>query len=258
MPAATSSAPGRPPSRSPAARCCLRSPAPSPRPGPRTCRARRCSRGPSGRATRTSRTARGCGSRSGGCASRSRRWPGSSATSRGFLLRPRPGAVGRRARAARRGGPRRGPGPARRWRGLVELGAGARPRRQPPHRPARARGAGRSRQGRILRPWPGLPLDGAERAGFPDELVTPGAARARLGCGHEAHARRNPPRIWPLPGNRERGRGQLRRAAGLVRLRRPAERPRPGERGHRRRARRRRAMRGRRSTASICSRSPRR
>ena len=84
------------------------------------------------------------------------------------------GPDGRRARAARRGGPRRGPGPARRWRGLVELGAGARPRRQPPHRPARARGAGGSRQGRILRPWPGLPLDGAERAGFPDELVTPG------------------------------------------------------------------------------------
>ena len=103
---------------------------------------------------------------------------GVSATQPGLRAEAAARAGGRRARAAGRGGPRRGARPARRRRGLVELGAGARPRRQPAHRPARARGAGRGRQGRILRPRPGLPLDGAERAGFPDELVTPGPARA--------------------------------------------------------------------------------
>ena len=37
------------------------------------------------------------------------------------------------------------------------------------------------RQGRILRSRPGPPLDGAEGAGFPDKLVAPGPAGARLG-----------------------------------------------------------------------------
>ena len=50
---------------------------------------RRCSRGPSGRSTPMNRIARGCGSRSGGCARRSRRWPGSARRSRGFVLVPR-------------------------------------------------------------------------------------------------------------------------------------------------------------------------
>ena len=36
-------------------------------------------------------------------------------------------------------------------------------------------------QGRIVRSWTGMPLDGAERAGFPDKLVTPGSADARIG-----------------------------------------------------------------------------
>jgi PAS domain-containing protein len=58
---------------------------------------------------------------------------------------------------------------------VVEFGARAGARRQPPHRPARPRSAGGVRQGRILRSRSGLPLDGAERAGIPDELVTSGS-----------------------------------------------------------------------------------
>ena len=50
----------------------------------------------------------------------------------------------------------------------------------------------------IIRSRSGLPLDGAERAGIPDKLVTPGSADERIGWQHEAHTRRNPSRIWPL------------------------------------------------------------
>ena len=76
----------------------------------------------------------------------------------------------------------------------------------------------------ILWPRPGLPLDGADRAGFPDKLVTPVSAARRVVCDHETYPRRNSSRIRPFSRSQGRARGQLRRPAGLVRLRRQAER----------------------------------
>ena len=57
------------------ARCCSRSRARSAKRGPETCRGTRSSRAHSARSTPTNRIARGCGSRSGGCARCCGRWP---------------------------------------------------------------------------------------------------------------------------------------------------------------------------------------
>ena len=83
---------------------------------------------------------------------------------------------GRRAGTALRGRPCRGSRPARRWRGVVELGAGAGARRQPTHGPAGARRASGGRQSAVVRSRPGAALDDPAAAGIHDDLVTPGAA----------------------------------------------------------------------------------
>ena len=61
----------------------------------------------------------------------------------------------------------------RRRRIVVELGPGAGAGRQPAHRAAGARLAGGSRQGAVVRPRAGAPLDDPARAGIHDDLVTP-------------------------------------------------------------------------------------
>ena len=85
-------------------------------------------------------------------------------------------ARGRRAGAAGRGGARGGARLPRRRRVVVELGAGARARREPAHGAARARRARRGGQGAGLRPRPGAALDDPAAARIRDDVVTPGAA----------------------------------------------------------------------------------
>ncbi len=97
----------------------------------------------------------------------------------------------------------------------------------------------------LLRPRPRLPLDGADRAGIPDKLVTPGAAAARIGSHHETRTCRNPARIRPVSRHQWRAWRQLRRAARLVRRRRQAGRAGPGDRRDRRHAAGSRACRHR-------------
>lgn len=103
-----------------------------------------------------------------------------SATRDGFAGAA-PGARGGRAGAAGRGGPCGGACLSRRWRILVELGAGARTRRQPADRAARARRARRFRQNPIVRTRSRTALDDPAAAGIRDDLVTPGASARWLG-----------------------------------------------------------------------------
>ena len=74
--------------RSQAVRCCSNSHARWAKRGPETFRGMSCLRAHSERNSRTNRTARGCVSKSGGCAECFGHSPASSATKSGFLLAP--------------------------------------------------------------------------------------------------------------------------------------------------------------------------
>src|SRR5262245_9944191 len=69
---------------------------------------------------------------------------------------------------------------ARRRRGLVDLGPGARPRNQSANRAARARGAGGRRTGALDRAGAGPSMAVATAGGIHDDLVTPRCAPARV------------------------------------------------------------------------------
>ena len=142
---------------------------------------------------------------------------------------------------------------------VVELGAGAGARRQPAHRAAGARRACGSRQGAVVRPRAGAPLDDAAGAGIHDDLVTPRSAAGRLGLRtHEDDQQpKSSANTDPFRASTSVHGVTYRRPARLVCLRRQAER------ASIRRAARRCArstsprMPERPSTASTCSRSPR-
>ena len=112
-------------SRSRGGRCCSRSPARWAKRGRGTCRGIRSSRGHSAPSTPTNRIARGCGSRSGGCARMLRTLAGVSATKQGSHWCRAAHARSSCWRGRRRGacGGARVP---RRRRIVVELGPGAR------------------------------------------------------------------------------------------------------------------------------------
>ena len=148
--------------------------------------------------------ARGCGSRSGGCARMLRTLAGVSATPRGFALAPRRGARGRGAGAADRGAICGGAGLSGRWRVLVELGAGAGARRQPAHRTAGARRAGGGRQGAAsaaarARRWMTPPLPG-----FTTTLLLPAPLpnATRHERGMKTVSRRDHSGVWTLSRRR--------------------------------------------------------
>ena len=128
-----------------------------------------------------SRIARGCASRSGGCARALRPLSGLNATKRGFVLKP-PGANVVAVLAPPVEGDHAevlallADGEA--WSSsALALALDVSPRTAQRALEALAEDG----KVEILRSRSGLSLDGAERAGIPDKLVTPGSAGKRIG-----------------------------------------------------------------------------
>ena len=157
-------------------RCCSRWHARWAKRGPATCRGTRSSRGRSGRSAPTNRIARGCGSRSGGCARLLRTLAGVSATQRGFALAPRRArevVVLARPVEEQHAAVLAFLADGESWSSsalALALGASQRTRA------AGARLACGGGQGAVVRPRAGAPLDDPAGAGIHDDLVTPRAA----------------------------------------------------------------------------------
>ncbi len=232
-----------------------------------TCREPRCSRRRSAPGTPTSRIARGCGSKSDGFAARFRTLADVSATARGFALVPR------RAREvvvlARTVDEEHAAllallSDGKSWSSsalALALGTSQRTVQRALDELAAAG------QGAVVRSRAGAALDDAAGAGFPDKLVTPGAAAGRLVTNRlgprtlrmESMKRSTAEIVreyGPFPGVDEVQWGHLRWSERLVCVRRPAER-----RSTRQAARccarsMSPRMRERPSTAVTCFRSP--